>query len=293
MSFGTGSNRLQNTRSKADPGINIEILNEFTQSGLVEGMNKSSIIREGYVYKEERKVGQLGGVFYFVLKTNVLCFHRRKVHRRHTPLGSLKLEEICTEIRECNEDDTQVDSNANYKRFSWQIVYQNRKLFLFCATEEERSSWITAILEAKKTLCSVSVPPDSKNLNILDKSDNLMADKQEGLTVVLQGSCNLHTAVSKSVDNSSHTEEKSNNSVGIGEVPVSVCQKTPIRRRRSRSLSELISIDSIENQVSELRSAKSKSAPPVGGTNKRAFTATVDKLIDVQSVWCRQLVRWI
>lgn len=259
-------------------------------------MDKSrSILHEGYVYKEEKN-GQVD-VVYFVLKPNALCFYRRKVHRRHTPVGRLKLEEICVETEECTRKEMQSDCNSNYNRFSWQIIAQKGKLFLYCGTLEERCAWLTAIQAAQKDLSNDRSQHAScdfkKPANELHQRSNLNAEKQQQVELALKSPSHLDTdpTHSKSIYHCSHTDIGKDNSVGNGDSSNAVDDK-PRSRLRSRSLSELINSNDFADHETYLRFLKSNSTPPEGGNSRTAFK-TVDKLIDVHSAWCRQLVRWI
>ena len=256
-------------------------------------MDKSkTVLREGYIYREEVLHGQ-ADVLYCVLKPNTLNFHRRKVHKRHTPLGSLKLEELTVDILdntnyECIGLDA-VDCNRNVKRFPWIILSGKHKLYLYCADLEDRTGWVEAIKLAKSDLTSEVNCEDLKIITI-DHNDNFVTRaKEQRQGSEDKGSVdNLQLLSPKSVDNSTHsvpdnTVRKDND--------LSSSEPKNITRIRSRSLSEVEKTDDVILDSEHCtRHMKSKSAPPDGG--KRGCK-TVDKLKDVHSGLCRQFVKWI
>lgn len=253
-------------------------------------MDKSkTILREGYVYREEKLHG-LAEVLYCVLKPNTLCFHRRKVHKRHTPLGLLKLEELVVDINDYTNDEcsgeSSVDCNHNLTRFPWKIVSGEQQVFLYCASLEDRIAWLAAIEGAKKTLTGVINSENFKS-NTEEDCGNISegAKEQSELASKVKGSVDNHQLLtSKSVYNSSDTTCELNNAVRT-----EVSQPKTITRIRSHSFSEVEKPnDLILDNEQHTRYLKSKSAPPDNG--KRACK-TVDKLI--HSGLCRQFVRWI
>jgi hypothetical protein len=259
-------------------------------------MDKSrTILREGYLYREEKLRGQ-AEVLYCVLKPNTLSFHRRKVHKRHTPLGLLKLDELIIDIQdftndECVEGDS-VDCNHNLSRFPWNIMCGEHKVFLYCASLEDRTAWIDAIVGAKKSLTSELNTEDERGTKNDNGSITERANEQGELTSEVKGSVDNHQLLGrKCVYNSSDTTGESNDAVRTG---IDICPpaRKSVIRVRSRSLSEVekTNDDLILDSEQHTRYLKSKSAPPDNG--KRGCK-TVDKLIDVHSGLCRQLVRWI
>ena len=252
--------------------------------------NSKTILREGYVYREEKLHGQ-ADVLYCVLKPNTLSFHRRKVHKRHTPLGLFKLEELSVDIEEGENDEVDsLDCNHNVKRFLWTIISGGDQVFLYCASLADRNAWVDSIEGAKKTLSCAENPEDFE--------DDVRADYNcinEGVKEqckLVSGFCksdDSHQLLShKSVDNSTHSANKEEASVRKQE---NSQEYKMITRVRSRSLSEMEKPNKLlSDKEQHARSIKSKSAPPDGG--KRGYK-TVDKLIDVHSGLCRQLVRWI
>lgn len=279
-------------------------------------MEKSrSVLREGYVYCKHEN-GQ-DDVLYFVLKAHALSFHRRKVHKRHTPLGLLKLDEIRVETEKCNEQkETRKDScdsnNNNNDRFSWQIVTQNLTLLLNSGSEKERIGWLEAIREAQQlqqSLSSAKDLPQPVPYNIeavshsVSKTAPVETEKAKKQTdnpaVLVEIPCGFvaDSPDSKSVYHSWHTDANKHNTV-VGnhdddDTLIASVNAGPRPRLRSRSLCELIySTDNDISDNDELRCRKSHTAPLDGGHNRKTFK-TVDKLIDVHSTLCRQLVRWI
>lgn len=256
-------------------------------------MDKSkTVLREGYIYREEVLHGQ-ADVLYCVLKSNTLNFHRRKVHKRHTPLGSLKLEEMTVDISDNRNSDCialdAVDCNHNVKRFPWKILSEEHKLYLYCANLEDRTGWVEAIELAKKGLtCEVNFE-DSETLT-KDQNDNIVERATEQSVVAEGKGCvDNHQLLSpKPVDNSTHSEP---DHTVRRENDLSPSESKSTTRVRSRSLSEVEKTDDlILDSERYTRHMKSKSAPPDSG--KRGCK-TVDKFKDVRSGLCRQLVRWI
>lgn len=256
-------------------------------------MDKSkTVLREGYIYREEVLHGQ-ADVLYCVLKPNTLNFHRRKVHKRHTPLGSLKLEELTVDIpdntnAECIGLDA-VDCNRNVKRFPWKILSGEHKLYLYCANLEDRTGWVEAIELAKRGLTDEENCEDLETITI-DQNDNIVerAKEQSRGSSDIGSVDNLQLLSPKSVDNSTHSVPE--NTVRR-ENDLSPSEPKKIIRVRSRSLSEVEKTDDlISDSEHYSRHMKSKSAPPDG---VKRGCKTVDKLKDVHSGLCRQLVRWI
>ena len=266
-------------------------------------MDKSkTIIREGYVVcREEKLNGKHESSLYCVLKPNTLCFHQRKVHKKHTPLGLLKLGELTVDIEEdtgdnCNGDDV-VDCNNNRARFPWTVESAEHKLFLYCASFADRTAWVDAIEAAKTSSCCVTTNSDGNGTNETNLRNCTIerASERSKLTSEVNESVENHQLFDpKSVDNySSHTpcEQTANTSGTMGRNEDNCVHEEPktLTRVRSHSLSEVEKpSDVVKDSAQYTRYIKSKSAPPDNG--KRGCK-TVDKLI--HTGLCRQLVKWI
>jgi hypothetical protein len=256
-------------------------------------MDKSkTTLREGYLYREENLHGK-AEVLYCVLKPNTLSFHRRKVHKRHTPLGLLKLDEVIVDIEDNTNDGCvgldSVDCNHNLTRFPWKILSGEHKLFLYCASVEDRAAWLDAIDDAKKIL-SNKINTEDGGIAEKDAIIQRANEQSELASEVKATDDNPQLLSRKCVYNSSNTEVEANESVR-NEDELCLPERRQVIRVRSRSLSEVERAnDAVEDTEQYNRYLKSKSAPPDHG--KRGCK-TVDKLIDVHSGLCRQLVKWI
>lgn len=270
---------------------------------LAINMDKSKIIlREGYVYKHENGKDE---VLYCVLKVAALCFHRRKVHKRHTPLGMLKLETFRVEVEECKEEEMTKDCNSNNNRFPWRIVTQDFELFLHCGSENERTEWLGAIRKAQQDnslstessrpvvrseLEDVSSPVSARASE--ETKDSEDEKQKDSSPLEIPGGFVADSPSSDSVYNSSHTDADKEDGVGINEDLMASIDDKPRHRLRSHSLSEIVCSPKITESDEFAFRRKSNTAPLDGGHGRKAFK-TVDKLIDVHSTFCRQLVRWI
>ena len=253
-----------------------------------------TILREGYLYREEKLRGQ-AEVLYCVLKPNTLSFHRRKVHKRHTPLGLLKLDELIVDIEDNTSDECvgldTVDCNHNLARFPWKILSGEHKLFLYCASLEDRDAWLNAIDAAKKTLSFKLNTEDGSNAE--DNHDGIIKRANEQSEPASEAKESVDNPLSlsrKCVYNSSNTEVEEKDTVG-SENEQCFPEREQVIRNRSRSFSEVERTNDLVQDSEQLsRYLKSRSAPPDNG--KRGCK-TVDKLIDVHSGLCRQFVKWI
>lgn len=263
-----------------------------------------SVLREGYVCKHENGQDE---VLYCVLKAAALCFHRRKVHKRHTPLGMLKLDTFRVEEEECKEEEMRKDCNSNNNRFPWQILTQDLKLSLHCGSEKERSDWLGAIREAQQSTNSSST--ESSGSDACREPENVASSlsaraceetrdskdekkQEDGSPLEIPGGFVADSPSPNSVYNSSHTDANKEDSVGINEDLMASIDDKPRHRLRSHSLSEIVYSSNITESDDCVCRRKSNTAPLDGGHGRKAFK-TVDKLIDVHSTLCRQLVRWI
>lgn len=238
-------------------------------------MDKTKIVlREGYVYREDKGYGQVD-CLYCVLKPNSLSFHRRKVHKRHTPLCLLRLEDLSIEMddRGCFAGDIDCNNNIT-SRFPWIVTSGAHVLYLYCSSLEDSKEWIKAIEDCQKNLTR---PVTESNKNIEEKVQCKVDINQTKNSVDDTPLFNVVTG-----DNKWNSLNKTE------------AVKTVSNRIRSRSFSELETVNNVdvlckvEHNIKYMKSAKS--APLDSG--KLGFK-TVDKLINVQTGLCRQFVRWI
>lgn len=259
-------------------------------------MDKSkTILREGYLFREEKPYGQAEAL-YCVLKAKSLSFHRRKVHKRHTPLGLVKLNEVTVRVRQDTDNlNVSMDRNHNMSRFAWEITNGDAQMFFYCANLEERLAWVASIEKARENMLKSCEDIHKESVVegsgvVQSRTDEVLVSNSEKQLESL--SVDSPQLSANTVDVVQHFPIEVNNGVRIAShSPISCAKNTVLTRVRSRSLCEVQNEDDVilANQE-HVRSFKSKSAPPDSG--KRGFK-TVDKLIDVHSGFCKQLVKWI
>lgn len=99
-----------------------------------------SILKEGYLFKQSRHVWKLWKARYFVLQNNGLLYFKKKSDIcTGRPLGGLTFRDISMHIDEVGDKK---------RKYCLKIQSEGKNYCLFCFSEEERNSWMTAILTA-------------------------------------------------------------------------------------------------------------------------------------------------
>ncbi|XP_031566937.1 arf-GAP with coiled-coil, ANK repeat and PH domain-containing protein 2-like [Actinia tenebrosa] len=99
-----------------------------------------NILKEGYLFKQSRHVWKLWKARYFVLQNNGLIYFKKKSDIcTGRPLGGLTFRDISMHIDEVGDKK---------RKYCLKIQAEGKNYCLFCFSEEERNSWMTAILTA-------------------------------------------------------------------------------------------------------------------------------------------------
>lgn len=103
--------------------------------------SEKGILKEGYLFKQSRHVWKLWKARYFVLQQNGLVYYKEKsdIECAGRPLGVLTFRDISMHIEEVGEKK---------RKYCLKIHSEGKNYFLCCFSEEERNSWMTAILTA-------------------------------------------------------------------------------------------------------------------------------------------------
>lgn len=96
-----------------------------------------TVLKEGYLFKQSHSVWKLWKARYFILRRSGLYYYKEKGETAGLPLGILPYREISVQIDEIGDKK---------KKFCLRIQAEGKSYMLCCFSEEERNSWLTAIL---------------------------------------------------------------------------------------------------------------------------------------------------
>lgn len=100
---------------------------------------REATLREGYLFKQSRSVWKLWKARFFILKTTGLFYYKKKSHCSGLALGVIPFKDISMQVDEVGD---------RRRKFCLKIHADGKTFCLFCFSEEERNSWMTAILTA-------------------------------------------------------------------------------------------------------------------------------------------------
>lgn len=107
-------------------------------SALALSLNSvDGVLKEGYLFKQSHSVWKLWKSRYFILKRSGLYYYKEKSETERLPLGILPYRDISVQIDEIGDKK---------KKFCLRIQAEGKSYMLCCFSEDERNSWLTAIL---------------------------------------------------------------------------------------------------------------------------------------------------
>ena len=95
------------------------------------------VLKEGYLFKQSHSVWKLWKARYFILRRSGLYYYKEKSDTSGLPLGILSYRDISVQIDEVGDKK---------KKFCLRIHAEGKSYTLCCFSEEERNSWLIAIL---------------------------------------------------------------------------------------------------------------------------------------------------
>ena len=102
---------------------------------------REATLREGYLFKQSRSVWKLWKARFFILKTTGLFYYKKKSHCSGLPaLGVIPFKDISMQVDEVGD--------SKRRKFLLKIHADGKTFCLCCFSEEERNSWMAAILTA-------------------------------------------------------------------------------------------------------------------------------------------------
>lgn len=100
---------------------------------------REATLREGYLFKQSRSVWKLWKARFFILKTTGLFYYKKKSHCSGLALGVIPFKDISMQVDEVGDKK---------RKFCLKIHADGKTFCLCCFSEEERNSWMAAILSA-------------------------------------------------------------------------------------------------------------------------------------------------
>lgn len=100
---------------------------------------REATLREGYLFKQSRSVWKLWKARFFILKTTGLFYYKKKSHCSGLALGVIPFKDISMQVDEVGD---------KRRKFCLKIHADGKTFCLCCFSEDERNSWMAAILTA-------------------------------------------------------------------------------------------------------------------------------------------------
>ena len=100
---------------------------------------REATLKEGYLFKQSRTVWKLWKARFFILKTTGLFYYKKKSYCTGLALGVISLKDISMQVDEVGD---------RRRKFCLKINADGKNFSLCCFSEDERNSWMTAILTA-------------------------------------------------------------------------------------------------------------------------------------------------
>lgn len=100
---------------------------------------REATMKEGYLFKQSRNVWKLWKARFFILKTTGLFYYKKKSHCSGLALGVIPFKDISMQVDEVGD---------KRRKFCLKIHADGKTFSLCCFSEEERNSWMIAILTA-------------------------------------------------------------------------------------------------------------------------------------------------
>lgn len=100
---------------------------------------REATLREGYLFKQSRSVWKLWKARFFILKTTGLFYYKKKSYCSGLALGVIPFKDISMQVDEVGD---------RRRKFCLKIHADGKTFSLCCFSEEERNSWMAAILTA-------------------------------------------------------------------------------------------------------------------------------------------------
>ncbi|XP_068705924.1 differentially expressed in FDCP 6 homolog [Montipora capricornis] len=100
---------------------------------------REATLKEGYLFKQSRTVWKLWKARFFILKTTGLFYYKKKSHCSGLALGVIAFRDISMQVDEVGDKK---------RKFCLKIHADGKTFSLCCFSEEERNSWMAAILTA-------------------------------------------------------------------------------------------------------------------------------------------------
>lgn len=119
--------------------IAFEIAKVEDHSAMAILTTREATLKEGYLFKQSRSVWKLWKARFFILKTTGLFYYKKKSHCSGLALGVIPLRDISMQVDEVGD---------RRRKFCLKIHADGKTFCLCCFSEDERNSWMAAILTA-------------------------------------------------------------------------------------------------------------------------------------------------
>ncbi|XP_046862518.1 uncharacterized protein LOC124456015 isoform X1 [Xenia sp. Carnegie-2017] len=99
------------------------------------------IYREGYLFKQSRRMRRYWKTRYFVLRSDGLLYYRSNLEKDNVPLGVIPLTRLSVHV-DCMD-------NKGKPKYCLRLSGKHLKTFILCCfASDERNCWLTALLTA-------------------------------------------------------------------------------------------------------------------------------------------------
>lgn len=179
---------------------------------------REATLREGYLFKQSRNVWRLWKARFFILKTTGLFYYKKKSYCSGLPLGVIPFTDISMQVDEVGE---------KRRKFCLKIHADGKTFSLCCFSEEERNSWMTAILTAVTSYViekheGEKIEKDYVRERSLSRSKSL--DTITGARIKSFGSCDKVNSLSTSA-------------MDLDRIVLREIKKTPLAKRKQKAFS--------------------------------------------------------